>query len=309
MGVTANQGGWKMEEDYLSTTALSKKINIELSELFVALNNMKWIERKNDKWILTELGRAKGGKTKMNDNIGEYIVWPASLHIDEVLQKINESENNLVSVSQLAEELKINPSKLNLILSEIGWIEKDEVRAWTITKLGKLIGGRQKEYHKTGKFFVLWPSTILENKSLHESLVNNFIIEEKKEQTPNVPKKDPEFREKFKAEHRANDGHMVRSKSEVIIDNYLYNNEIVHAFERKLPISEDAYSDFYIPKAKVYIEYWGITGDAQYDARKKMKLELYKKNDLKLIELTENDVMNLDDKLPPKLRNFGIKVD
>ena len=49
------------------------------------------------------------------------------------------------------------------------------------------------------------------------------------------------------------------SKAEMLIDNWLYMAEIVHAYERKLPIEEDVYCDFYIPKGKVYIEYWGMT--------------------------------------------------
>lgn len=49
-------------------------------------------------------------------------------------------------------------------------------------------------------------------------------------------------REKFEAKHRATDGHFVRSKAEMLIDNWLYMAEIVHAYERKLPIEEDVYS-------------------------------------------------------------------
>tara|TARA_R110000787_G_scaffold55239_2_gene127641 strand:- start:5078 stop:5230 length:153 start_codon:yes stop_codon:yes gene_type:complete len=33
----------------------------------------------------------------------------------------------------------------------------------------------------------------------------------------------------------------------MLIDNWLYMAETVHAYERKLPIEEDVYCDFYIP--------------------------------------------------------------
>lgn len=59
-------------------------------------------------------------------------------------------------------------------------------------------------------------------------------------ETDNTPKADG-FREKFPATHRAADGHMVRSRAEMLIDNWLYMAEIVHAYERKLPIEEDVY--------------------------------------------------------------------
>ena len=51
-----------------------------------------------------------------------------------------------------------------------------------------------------------------------------------------------------------------------------------------------------------------IFGPSKYLERKKKKLELYNKYELKFIELNDNDIMNLDDYLPKKLLKFGIKV-
>ncbi|MEK6953305.1 MAG: hypothetical protein AABX29_09930 [Nanoarchaeota archaeon] len=45
-----------------------------------------------------------------------------------------------------------------------------------------------------------------------------------------------------------------------------------------------------------------------YAKRKQIKIEIYKKYDLKLIELNDSDISNLDDTLPKKLLKFGIKV-
>ena len=78
--------------------------------------------------------------------------------------------------------------------------------------------------------------------------------------------------------------------------------------EVKLPIEEEVYSDFFIPSESVYIEYWGMEDDPKYAERKKVKIELYKKYDFKLIELSDDDILNLDDNLPKKLLKFGIKV-
>ncbi len=99
----------------------------------------------------------------------------------------------------------------------------------------------------------------------------------------------------------------------MIIDNLLYQYGLVHAYERKLPIEEDVYSDFYIPPGNnrpqgVYIEYWGLENDEKYMERKKKKLDLYKINELPLIELNEDDIQNLDDILPRKLLAYKIKV-
>ena len=121
--------------------------------------------------------------------------------------------------------------------------------------------------------------------------------------------KPTEFRDKFKREqkYRADDGHFVRSKSELLIDNWLYKNKIVHESEKKLPVKENIYCDFYMPTGNVYVEFWGLDGPA-YLANKKRKLEIYSKYKFTLIELSDEDVSNLQDKLPSKLRSVGIQV-
>lgn len=42
--------------------------------------------------------------------------------------------------------------------------------------------------------------------------------------------------------------------------------------------------------------------------RKRKKTEVYQKYDLKLIELNDDDISNLDDHLPKMLLKYGIKV-
>lgn len=69
------------------------------------------------------------------------------------------------------------------------------------------------------------------------------------------------------------------------------------------------YCDFYIPKEKIYIEFWGLEENQKYLDRKKKKLELYAKYNFKLIELNETDIENLDEKLAAKLRKHNIQTD
>ncbi|THB77177.1 MAG: glycerol kinase, partial [Desulfobacteraceae bacterium] len=156
--------------------------------------------------------------------------------------------------------------------------------------------------------FIRWPETILESKNLNSSVEDIKGTKEEKVEQKLTEKKNNGFREKFEAKHRATDGHFVRSKAEMIIDNWLYMAELVHAYERKLPIEEDVYSDFYIPTGKVYIEFWGFENNEKYLARKKEKQEIYKKYDFNLIELTDDDVLNLDDVLPRLLLKYGVQA-
>jgi hypothetical protein len=123
---------------------------------------------------------------------------------------------------------------------------------------------------------------------------------------PHIPR--PEPRPTAPVELRADDGHFVRSKSELTICNWLHHHHVPHAYERRLPIPENAFCDFYIDLgAGCYIEHWGLSSDA-YQRRREDKLKLYRKYHLNLLELEEVDIARLDDVLPRKLHDFGIKV-
>ena len=93
----------------------------------------------------------------------------------------------------------------------------------------------------------------------------------------------------------------------MLIDNWLYMNGVVHAYERKLPIEEDVYCDFYIPEGKVYIEYWGLEEDPKYMERKNTKLRIYEEHSFNLIQLSEEHIKNLDDYLPQLLLKYGVE--
>lgn len=115
------------------------------------------------------------------------------------------------------------------------------------------------------------------------------------------------FRDAFPPKYRCDDGHMVRSISEMVIDNWLYNSDIVHAYERKVPIEENMYCDFYITKGDCYLEFWGLE-DKEYENRRTNKMKLYEKYDLKVVQLNSDDIKRLDDVLPEKLRKYSIKI-
>lgn len=297
--------------DYISTSALANELEIKSSDLFDKLKTLGWIEKKNDKWVLTELGKKKGGQTRTNPKYGEFVVWPENISIDTGHQS-NETPR-LLSATVIGKHFNISSQRINLILSELGLIEKDVV-GWDITKLGKSIGGKQLEHETSGGSYVIWPETILKNKNLLEFFKESSIEQQPEikpsnvsvpSSTLNTTEYHDSFREKFPALQRTLDGHYVRSKSEMLIDNFLYINGIVHAYERKLPIEEDVYCDFYIPSGKrgpqMYIEFWGLENDQKYLDRKNKKIDIYKKYEFPLIELTEPEMNNLEEVLTRKL--------
>ena len=98
------------------------------------------------------------------------------------------------------------------------------------------------------------------------------------------------------------------------IDDSLYLWGIPHAYEKKLPNTEEnVYSDFHIPSGAgrpkaVYIEYWGLENDEKYNQRKSKKIEIYNQLGLNLIQLNDTDIKNIEDSLQKYLLQHGIKV-
>src|SRR5690606_9735474 len=158
----------------------------------------------------------------------EFVVWPENISLDGGQQK---EKLKLLNATAIGKHFNVSSQRLNLILSEFGWIEKD-LAGWTITKLGKNVGGRQFEHETSGGSYVLWPENILQNKSL-VGVFNDTLIEKEipkqviatapLQQTQTPGSTSNNFRDKFEAKHRTKDGHFVRSRAEVIIDDTLYD--------------------------------------------------------------------------------------
>ncbi|MCP4105718.1 MAG: hypothetical protein GY749_09295 [Desulfobacteraceae bacterium] len=154
---------------------------------------------------------------------------------------------------------------------------------------------------KTGKIILI---------EKHDKHWNLSELEEHRGRKVRYEEDDPRsvLREQFEARHHTADGHYVRSKAEKLVDNWLYMMGIVHVYEKSLPVREEVYSNFYLPKGNIYIECWGYEKDSEYLYRKNDKIEIYNKHNLNLIGLFDDDIYNLDSILPKKLSQFGIQA-
>jgi hypothetical protein len=181
-----------------------------------------------------------------------------------------------------------------------------------LTEKGEKFGGEKKSLY--GNEYFIFPENVLEKIKEKVKEENSILgtlktffgkqeIEVKQENIGVKEKKEVKtvIYEKYPPTHKTEDGHLVRSRGEQLIDNWLYNNNIMHCYEKRIPIEEDVYCDFYLKQGKVYIEYWGLEGENGYDRRKEIKIRYYRKYGLNLIEITNKDINNLDDVLPKKL--------
>ena len=288
------------DEKYLSTTQLAKVRGIVQEQMFGQLAASGLIEKQGDKWQLTDAGTSAGG-VYLTGKYGQYVAWPESFQLPSMPAKPDVPK--LLTATVLGQQFELPANKMNYILSELGWIKKG-LKGWLVTEQGLALGAEQGEDSRSGIPYVRWPEKITRNRALKDNVDNIKGVDKPK---TDADKMDS-FRHKFEATHRTTDGHFVRAKAEMLIDNWLYMAEIVHAYERKLPIEEEMYCDFYIPTGKVYIEFWGYDNDAKYQARKQEKLAIYQKYNFNLIELTDKDVLNLDDILPRLLLKFGVQA-
>lgn len=287
------------EHNKISTTQLAKTRGIAQNQLFAQLNALGLIQKDNDQWVLTEVGERLGG-VHLTGKYGQYVAWPEDVNFEA---SSNSPTENLITATTLGKHFDLSPNKMNYILSELGWIKKG-LKGWLVTEQGVKLGAIQGEDNRSGIPYARWPESILNTKALLDSIDNIKGIDKPKTDSDKMDS----FRHKFEATHRTTDGHFVRSKAEMLIDNWLYMAEIVHAYERKLPIEEEMYCDFYIPTGKVYIEFWGYDSDEKYLARKQQKQAIYQKYNFNLIELTDAEVLNLDDTLPRMLLKFGVQA-
>ncbi len=94
----------------------------------------------------------------------------------------------------------------------------------------------------------------------------------------------------------AKDGHVCLSLGEKTIDDYLFSHGIHHEKEPRYP--EGNYrGDFKVGSA--FIEYFGLTGNPDYDAKTKEKIRLCKKHIIMLIAIYPKDLVS-----QPKLENL-----
>jgi len=273
-----------MDERHLSTTALAKSIGKEPKELFILLAKGGWIVKTDGHWQLTEKGRFEGGITIKHPKFGEYIAWPESVKHHAILNLLPEAP---LTASNIGQKVNRSARLINLMLTELGWIEKG-LKGWKLTHRGRVMGGQQRESEKTGIPYVTWPESILASPHLEASI---HALD-------------------LQGEERcvALAGYTAHSNAVRLIGNWLYLTEVPHAYQRRLPVEQELYADFYLPQGRVYIEFWGDATCSSELKTKMVKQEVYAQQDMALIELERADLPHLDEVLPRLLLKHGVVV-
>ena len=102
--------------------------------------------------------------------------------------------------------------------------------------------------------------------------------------------------------YKCNDGHVVRSLSELLIDNYLHQNDIKHLYEDYVirNSSKQYKYDWFLPDKKIYLEFFGYSGRL-YNKRRLEKEKFYFSNHLNMISIVPEDLGDLHHSMVQKL--------
>ena len=101
--------------------------------------------------------------------------------------------------------------------------------------------------------------------------------------------------ESYEGIYECDDGHIVKSTIEQAIDNWLFEKGIKHGYEIPLDVGADkpirpdfCLKDFFGNNHDLYLEYFGMKGDADYDQKTAYKMNIYKKKKISVLCLYPN---------------------
>ena len=106
--------------------------------------------------------------------------------------------------------------------------------------------------------------------------------------------------------YKSDSGDTVKSRAELIVANWLFYRGIEFIYEKKVPTKERVISDFYLKQSEIYIEFWGLE-TPQYLKRKSKKIKIYKKNRLKLIQMNDDSLRDLNAFFAKEFARLGAK--
>lgn len=293
------------QEGKLSTTALAKKLNIPVQQLFTVLRDYGWIQRKGDAWALTQKGEFEGGSFHTSRRYGAYIVWPENVEQHPLLQAI-ESNQRITAAAMARYYPPLHARHINRALGELG-LQHYSSLGWEPTRFGRSLGGLQEESEGGGAYQVSWPHEIVDNPVVHREL---SLQSGQMALTGVAIPGEPDL---FTGPTgvgiscRGVDGHELKTPLQARVCNWLYLARLAHAFQRALPVESPVYADFYLPDGGVYIDCWEADVPAGELSGKFGRRELYRELQLRHLEINASDSDKLDEVLGRGLSAFGVR--
>lgn len=124
-----------------------------------------------------------------------------------------------------------------------------------------------------------------------------------------TPNRSHDNRMYKRANAKAMDGHLCDSISELLIDNWLYKNNVMHERDTQYPKTHHKADWKILDRGKeIFIEYFGLANDSpRYDRTTEEKKKLCEKYRISLIPIYPKDLYPksfLEDNLKEKFKNY-----
>lgn len=225
------------------------------------------------------------------------------IEYQEKIDKLNEQIENLQA------EKEISCQEIENLKQELKNQEKELTKV--IENKNRIIDDVKKDFLKQDQER---EEIIKKLQTINMTLeIENKTLKEQKETKPQYEKKNhkKDFRKKYPADIRCQDGDYVRSKSERDIDDFFFQNKIWHIYEPTYiePTTQKKhYPDFYLPDYNLYIEYFGMT-DPKYLENRERKITMYlSDNSINFEYLTQADDNDIYEKLKEICQKHSIPI-
>lgn len=289
----------------ISTTVLAKSLRMSSRRLFKLLKDFDWIEREEDNWVLGKKGKEQGGAYRESESYGRYIVWPETLCDHPLLQAAADASQ--ITASGLGDHFGRSARLSNRVLRELGWIRRTS-KGWLLTDAGEALGASQLQTEQ-GRYYASWPRAVLSEPELVSSFNTlNVLQHHQADHEPDLFDAEQTTEMAGESCFRSMDGHVLSTTAEAEVCQWLYLLDLTHACKRGLAGHESYVCDFYLPKYGVFIDIWYARDPPATLSRRLAKQAWCTEQRITLLELSEEDVAQLDDVLPAKLEELGIHV-
>ena len=218
----------------------------------------------------------------------------------------------------------VTAQKVNRVLESLGWITRSPYATggWNSTPAGRRFGASD-HIAQSGAPYVKFEAPVVHQPALVRAFselapAQTTTAKANAQHAPVASSDCKCFCGKCSIigksqKYKTRDGHYVRSRGEVMIDNYLYSARVPHAYELEVHLPESdkvMVPDFVVltPKGNVYVEFWSMEGQSDYDTNTDQKKKLYEEFDLELIDVWPANLDDLDAYLSRKLAQYGVRT-
>ena len=182
-------------------------------------------------------------------------------------------------------------------------LDKDNIEAWYNK-------GHMESIMEQAKEAVQSFDNVLNLDKNYENKESIRLFDEiKKEKGIQIKASEIMLRESsMKPMFRTKTGHMVRSRAELAIANFLYDNNIMFEYDNVAAWADkdDFRALFFVPKLELFIEHFAFDYIKEYEKIMNAKIKQYEKKKKKLVHTSSEDETNIEEALKLKLKPYVV---